>query len=201
MSGERLAGVFRSLSGERKGRHVAGCKQPIRDLSPSLERQTRARAGKVARIAVACRQHAASRASERSLEPRHFDHRLRARHSGSRRPISPWQAAGAVRILGPWRESVQARSLQAVDPVVLPERVSAFPSSGRTTGSTVCPGERVCLSARPGKTRNDRHEKGHELASVPSRSQPLRRNDAPARRWISVRRSSRASRSRRTSAP
>jgi len=28
--------------------------------------------------------------------------------------------------------------MQAVDPVVLPERVSALPSSGRTTGSTVC---------------------------------------------------------------
>jgi len=35
-------------------------------------------------------------------------------------------------------ETSHRRQSQTVDPVVLPERVSAFPGSGRTTGSTVC---------------------------------------------------------------
>ena len=58
-------------------------------------------------------------------------------------------ATCAVRVVGrePMAASVGSRfrptsragaEAKAVDPVVLPERVSAFPGSGRTTGSTAC---------------------------------------------------------------
>ncbi len=91
--------------------------------------------------------------------------------------IDPHPACG--RHLPPWREGIGVRlrnrrctrralfaaiaekapgaEAQAVDPVVLPERVSAFPSSGRTTGSTASyprvpafplPGKRTRAAAR-----------------------------------------------------
>ena len=100
---------------------------------------------------LACSQYAAWRAWECGLEPRHFNRRLRARHwthGSSDRPLADCMRRADSRALARIRSGAVS---QAFDPVVLPERVSAFPSSGRTTGSNAM-------------------KKGHELASVPSSS-------------------------------
>ena len=147
-------------------------KRSLRGLSPSLERQTRAR-GKtpeppLARLRLRLFRYGGKERTARATSISHP-------HPNPLPPGRERSATGRVRIHASDPASPVAigkadtRQLQAADPGPCPERVSAFPSSGQGTGSADC---NLHVSA------SQRSWKGTRSAACET-SLDRKRNDAP----------------------
>ena len=128
------------------------CRQPIRCLSPGLERQTRAR-GKVPGRMLAMR-HPQRR--ERRTRPRHHPPVVvgselagKSRRLESALARRSSDAACAVQILAPWRESAQALSRRRLIRCLFPGACLPFQARGQAPDQTPTP----TVAVRAGATR------------------------------------------------